>query len=89
MKNQDFVDQYLDTLNIKLISDLNVRYQPPRFSSLLFFDFFKKTDQLSSCDVFKNLKLDIKKIIIRDTDLNINPDTAKTVIKFDIIIVFS
>ena len=43
-KSQDLVDEYLDSINTKLLSSLNVEKQNPRFSTLLFFDFFKKTD---------------------------------------------
>ena len=78
-KSQDLVDQYLDSINTKLLSSLNVEKQNPRFSTLLFFDFFKKTDQYSQIDVFRTLDLQLLNIDVRDADLTIDPQ-GKTII---------
>lgn len=78
-KNQEMVDQYLESINVSLLSDLNIQNRSPRFSTLLFFDFFKKQDNFAQIDVFRNLALKVDKIEVKTTDLKID-QSGKAVI---------
>lgn len=71
-KNQEMVDQYLESINVSLLSDLNIQNRSPRFSTLLFFDFFKKQDNFAQIDVFRNLALKVDKIDVKTADLKID-----------------
>ena len=54
-KTKDSIDQYLKSINVESLSDLNLTkteekekiIKTPSFSTLLFFDFFKKMDLLT------------------------------------------
>ena len=47
-KAKSLVNRYLKSINLNKLEDLNIkrsdRIRNPRFSTLLFFDFFKKVD---------------------------------------------
>lgn len=83
-KNQDLVDQYLESVGHGILSHLNTEDGVnPRFTTLLFFDFFKKVDQMSANDTYRGLYLTIEQIEVLGTSLRIDSKTGKTVIDLD------
>ena len=83
-KNQDLMDQYLESIGIGILSHLNTEDGVnPRFTTLLFLDFFKKVDQMSADDIFRELHLTIEEIEVIGTSLRIDSKTGKTVIDLD------
>jgi hypothetical protein len=52
----------LDSIELKKEIDLNTVDKNPKFSTLLFFDFFKKVDQFSCFDVFRSLHMNVKSV---------------------------
>ena len=61
-KNHKDVEQYIKSLELTKEKDLNTVDKNPKFSTLLFFDFFKKVDSFSAVDVFRSLFLNIRSI---------------------------
>lgn len=88
-KNQELVDQYLGSIGLAILSHLNTDDGVnPRFTTLLFFDFFKKIDQMSAVDTFRSLNLKIEQIEVFGTSLRIDSKTGKTVIDLDFCFTF-
>lgn len=73
----------MESVGLSILSHLNTSNANPRFSTLLFFEFFKKMDQLSAIDTYRNLGLKIEQIEVFGTSLRIDSKTGKTVIYLD------
>lgn len=54
---------------------------------MLFFEFFKKTDQYSQIDVFRSLETKFVKVKVINADLTIDGN-GKTLVKFEFTITF-
>ena len=64
-KTKESLDQYLKSINVDNLSDLNQISEEkiiknPCFSTLLYFDFFKKMDLLTQTDTYRLLKIKIE-----------------------------
>lgn len=93
-KTKESLDQYLKSINVENLSDLNQISEEkiiknPCFSTLLYFDFFKKMDLLTQTDTYRLLKIKIEQIEVLKSEISIDNNTAKSIINIDIQFKFS
>ena len=88
-KNQKEVESYLKSIETSKEIDLNTVNGNPRFTTLLFFDFFKKVDTFSGLDVFRGLNMTIKSLDVNSAELKIDSSTGKSIINLEIFINYS
>ena len=88
-KNQKEVNSYLKSIEKSKETELNTVNSNPSFTTLLFFDFFKKVDTFSGLDVFRGLNLNIKSLDVNSADLKIDSSSGKSIINLEIFINFS
>ena len=93
-KTKESLDQYLKSINVENLSELNQTLDEkviknPCFSTLLYFEFFKKMDLLTQTDTYRLLKLKIEQIEVLKSEISIDNNSAKSIINIDIQFKFS
>lgn len=98
-KNREVMHKYLKSIGLNSLSELevtqvvkgqvNTKPTNPRFSTLIFFEFFKKVDPLSQRDGYRHLDLKIENMEVTEAELGIDAATAKTVINLEMAFTFS
>ena len=79
--------EFLDKLGCK--SEEELAKQAPTLETLLFLDFFTKAGYYAGHDVFRALHVRIDSIEVAKSDMEIDSSTGKTVINFEVAVVFS
>mmetsp|Transcript_4469 Transcript_4469/g.6656 ORF Transcript_4469/g.6656 Transcript_4469/m.6656 type:complete len:276 (+) Transcript_4469:1286-2113(+) len=89
-KPWESVDCYLESIQKKGLSDLNIHKKgSPRFSSLLFFGYFGKQEWLTQIDAFRGLGLAVTQVDVIDSSDQLDVLTGKPLIRLTIDISFS
>ena len=91
-KNKTDIQRYLRSVSAKALVDLTIlrgtMHKNPRFSTLLFFEFFQKVEPISRRESYKSLDLRVQQIKVSDAELSIDSDSGKTIIDLHIQVTF-
>lgn len=85
--DQEVMSKYIEQTQYS--SEAELSQNQPSLTTFLFLNLFQQTDYLTGLDTFRMLRINLSKISVSNSELEIDSISGKTVINFDIQVTYT